>query len=55
LACSRWGLLAEWVIWLLAKGGLFLSGRLAVAAILRILAALGTLLRHGLRARQWCR
>ena len=50
LAGSRWGLLAEWVVWLLAKGGLLLSGRLAVTAILGVLAALGALLRHGLCA-----
>lgn len=50
LACSSWGLLAEWVVWLLAKGGLLLSGRLPVTAILRVLAALGALLRHGLCA-----
>lgn len=52
LAGSRWGLLAEWVVWLLAKGGLLLSGRLAVTAILGVLAALGALLRHGLCARE---
>jgi hypothetical protein len=36
LALGSWSLLAEWIVWLLRKAGVFLSSRLSIAAVLAV-------------------